>query len=186
MSIAMYLPAMTRELLTVTNTNDHTVLFSDQQPYNNSIHIADTVVDSAASKLAKTHSGKQTETNSSRLPPSSPLPPLSLLLPLSPLTPLPSPIAAENRWNYASSESSSSDISISIPVPMSGKSSAEVSHVGSNELPILSAGTVSPEVLHQFENVCHSIFEVADRLLQDFKDKLFTTHPSKEPRDEDN
>ena len=103
MSIAMYLPAMTRDLLAVTNTDEHTVLFSDQQPYDDSVLIADTVVDSTASKLAKTQSGKRMQMNSSRLPPSSPLP----LPPSSPLMPLPSLIAAENQLNYVSSKSSS-------------------------------------------------------------------------------
>ena len=41
---------------------------------------------------------------------------------------------------------------------MSTKLHAEVTHAGSNKPPVLSAGTVSPEVLCQFENVCHSFF----------------------------
>ena len=41
---------------------------------------------------------------------------------------------------------------------MSSKSNAEVTHAGSNKPPVLSAGTVSPEVLRQFENTCQSFF----------------------------
>ena len=41
---------------------------------------------------------------------------------------------------------------------MSTKLYAEVAHTRSNKPPVLSAGTVSPEVLCQFENVCHSFF----------------------------
>jgi hypothetical protein len=41
---------------------------------------------------------------------------------------------------------------------MSTKSTAEVTHLSSNKLPSLSAGTVSPEVLRQFENTCRSFF----------------------------
>jgi hypothetical protein len=137
------------------------VPFSDQQLSDNDNVTelkTDTNVDSAGLKLVKTRSGKQTEPCSSPLLPSSPLPLSSLLLPLSLLTPLSSPIPQIDLRHYNSSNNSSSNISISTPVKMSSKSTAEVTHVGSNKLPILSAGMVSLEVLRQFENACCSFF----------------------------
>jgi hypothetical protein len=44
------------------------------------------------------------------------------------------------------------------PRSMSTKSTAEVTHTTASKPPCLSAGTISPEVLHQFENACHSFF----------------------------
>ena len=137
------------------------VPFSDQRLSDNDKVTklkTDSNVDSAGLKLAKTRSGKRTEPHSSPLLPSSPLPLSSPLLPLSPLTPLSSPIPRIDLRHYNSSDNSSADISISAPVRMSSKSTAEVTHAGSNKPPILSAGTVSLEVLRQFENACHSFF----------------------------
>ena len=52
---------------------------------------------------------------------------------------------------------------------MSSKSYAEVTHARSNKPPVLSAGTVLPEVLCQFENVCCSFFHNKEGLeLKDF------------------
>jgi hypothetical protein len=41
---------------------------------------------------------------------------------------------------------------------MSNKLNTKVTHAGSNKQPILSVGTVFPEVLCQFENTCRSFF----------------------------
>jgi len=52
---------------------------------------------------------------------------------------------------------------------MLSKLYAEVTHARSNKPPVLSAGTVSPEVLCQFENVCRSFFHNKEGLeLKDF------------------
>jgi hypothetical protein len=63
-------------------------------------------------------------------------------------------------WNHIDSDSSSSDLSFARPNlrSMSTKSTAKVTHSSSNKPPSLSAGTISPEILHQFENACHSFF----------------------------
>jgi hypothetical protein len=53
---------------------------------------------------------------------------------------------------------------------MSTKLMAKVTHLSSNKPPSLSAGTVSPEVLHQFENACHSFFHNKEGL--DTKDHV--------------
>ena len=148
------------------------VPFSDQRLSDNDNVTklkTDSNVDSAGLKLAKTRSGKRTEPRSSPLLPSSPLPPSSPLLPLSPLS---SPIPQIDLRHYNSSDNSSSNVSISAPVRMSSKSTAEVTHAGSNKPPILSAGTVSLEVLRQFKNACRSFFHNKEGL----EPKDFVTH----------
>jgi hypothetical protein len=41
---------------------------------------------------------------------------------------------------------------------MSSKSAAEVVHLAMNKPPILTSGTITPEILHVFENTCRSFF----------------------------
>jgi hypothetical protein len=74
--------------------------------------------------------------------------------------------------NRIDSDSSSSDLLFARPYPrsMSMKSMAEVTHSSTNKLPSLSAGTVSPEVLHQFKNACRSFFHNKEGL--DTKDHV--------------
>jgi len=74
--------------------------------------------------------------------------------------------------NRIDSDSSSSDLSFARPYPrsMSTKSTAEVTHSSTNKPPSLSAGTVSPEVLRQFENACRSFFRNKEGL--DAKDHV--------------
>ena len=108
----------------------------------------------AVTELAKTRSSTLA---ANRQLSSSPLPPLS--------DSDSDPAADEHNpahivWKTIDSDSSSSDYSFinTKPRSMSTKSMAEVMHTTASKPPCLSAGTVSPEVLHQFENACRSFF----------------------------